>query len=339
VDAGSSPPEEPDAPGDTRAGRSSFIAVLKRAFANFRAHEMTDKAGTLTYFAMMSLFPALLLGVTLLGLFGQQALISDASDYLLRNGADPDTAAVVRNALQKVIDSSGGALGFALVVSIALAINGASGAFGAAGRALNTVYGVEEDRGFVRRKLVDVGTTLVVIVLFAIVLVAIFLGGQIADDVLGRIGLGSTAAAVWSVARWPAALVAAMIGYGLVYAVSPNIFPRRFRWLTPGAALGVALWIVLSLAFAIYIRNFSAYGAAYGAFGAAIVLLLWLYVSANAFLFGAEVNAELERAERAAGASPPAPSPPPGAPETAPQGEADGGAAAIGRDVGRPPGR
>ena len=223
--AGSSPPDAPDAPGDTGAGRSSLIAVLKRAAANFRAHEMTDRAGTLTYFAMMSLFPALLLGVTLLGLFGQQALISNASDYLLRNGADPSTAAVVRTALQKVIDSSGGALGFALFVSIALAVNGASGAFGAAGRALNTVYGVEEDRGFVRRKLVDVGATLVVIVLFAIVLVAIFLGGEIADDVLGRIGLGSTAAAAWSVARWPAALVAAMIGYGLVYAVAPPSEP------------------------------------------------------------------------------------------------------------------
>lgn len=293
--AGSSAADGPDAPGDSGAGRPSFIAVLKRAFANFRAHEMTDKAGTLTYFAMMSLFPALLLGVTLLGLFGQQSLISDASDYLLRNGADPDTAAVVRNALAKVIASSGGALGFALVVSVVLAVNGASGAFAASGRALNTVYGVQEDRGLVRRKLVDVGCTLVVIVLFAIVLVAIFLGGQIADDLLGRIGLGSTAAAVWSVARWPAALIAAMTGYGLVYAVAPNVFPRRFRWLTPGAALGVLLWIVLSIAFAVYIRNFSSYGAAYGVFGAAIVLLLWLYVSANAFLFGAEVNAELQR--------------------------------------------
>jgi membrane protein len=335
VAAGSSPPETLDAPGDTVAGRAPLTAVLKRAFANFRAHEMTDSAGTLTYFAMMSLFPALLLGVTLLGLFGQQGLISDASDYLLRNGADPDTAAVVSDALQKVINSSGGALGFALVLSVALAVNGASGAFAASGRALNTVYGVEEDRGFVRRKLVDIACTLVVIVLFAIVLVAIFLGGQIADDLFGRIGLGSTAATVWSVARWPAAVVAAMVGYGLVYAVAPNVVPRHFRWLTPGAALGVVLWLVLSVAFAVYIRNFATYGAAYGVFGAAIVLLLWLYVSANAFLFGAEVNAELERQARATSAAPPAPSPPPGTEA----GTDDGGAPHGTGDVSRPPGR
>ena len=142
--AASSTPDSSDAPGDEDAGRTSYVAVLKRAFANFRAHEMTDAAGTLTYFAMMSLFPALLLGVTVLGLFGQQGLISQASDYLLKNGADPQTAAVVRQALQKVIDSSGGALGFALILSVILAINGASGAFAASGRALNVIYGVQE---------------------------------------------------------------------------------------------------------------------------------------------------------------------------------------------------
>jgi membrane protein len=311
VAAGSSGTDVPDAPGVDDAGRAPFSAVLKRAFANFRAQEMTDHAGTLTYFAMMSLFPALLLGVTLLGLFGQQSLVTDASNYLLKNGADPQTAAVVGSALQRVIDSSGGALGFTLFISIALALNGASGAFAAAGRALNAVYGVEETRGFVARKTTDLGFTLVVIVLFAIVLVAIFLGGKIADDLLGKIGLGSTAAAIWSIARWPVALFAATVGYALVYAFAPNVFPRHFRWISPGAILGVALWMVLSLAFAIYIRHFSTYGAVYGVFGAAIVLLLWLYLSANAFLFGAEVNAELERQERAVGSAPPPPSPPP----------------------------
>jgi membrane protein len=311
VAAASSRDDGQDAPGDVGAGRAALPTVLKRAFANFRAHQMTDHAGTLTYFAMMSLFPALLLGVTLLGLFGQQSLVTQASDYLLENGADPQTAAVVRQALDKVISSSGGALGFALVLSVALAINGASGAFAAAGRALNVVYGVEEDRGFVRRKFTDVGVTLVVVVLFLVVLVALFLGGQIADDLLGKIGLGSTGKAVWSIARWPAALVAAMVGYALVYAFAPNIVPRRFRWITPGAAFGVVLWIVLSIGFAIYVKNFSTYGAAYGVFGAAIILLLWLYLSGNAFLFGAEVNAELERAERGGRSAPPPPSPPP----------------------------
>jgi membrane protein len=302
-----------DAPGGAEAGRAGLFVVLKRAFANFRAHEMTDHAGTLTYFAMMSLFPALLLGVTLLGLFGQQGLVTNATNYLLDHGADADTASVVRKALDNIINSSSGALGLSLIISIALALNGASGAFAASGRALNTVYGVEEDRGFVRRKLTDLATAIVVIVLLVVVLAAVFLGGGIADELFGKVGLGDTARNLWAIARWPAALLVAMVAYALVYAVAPNVVPRRFRWISAGAAIGVILWIVLSAAFGIYIQNFSSYGAAYGAFGAAIVLLLWLYLSANAFLFGGEVNAEMERHQRGAGSEPPAPSPPPSA--------------------------
>ena len=269
-----------------------------RAVKSYLAHHMTDRAAALTYYAMMSLFPALLVGVTLLGLIGQEGLVQDATNYLLNHGVDTDTANVVRRVLQNMLNASGGALGVTLIVSIVLALNGASGAFGAAGRALNVVYGAEENRGLVRRKFTDLGATLVVIVLFAVVLAAIFLGGQIADDLFGKIGLGSTAATIWSYARWPVALVAATAAYGIVYGLAPDTEPRRIRWITPGAVVGVALWIVLSVAFSLYIRNFSRYGAVYGAFGAAIVLLLWLYLSANAFLFGAELNAELERAAR-----------------------------------------
>ena len=266
-----------------------------RAGKSFLAHQMTDRAATLTYYAMMSLFPGLLVGVTLLGLFGQQGLVTDATNYLTDHGLDGDTAKVVSKVLRNMVNESGGALGVTLVVSLLLGLNGASGAFGAAGRALNVVYDVEESRGMLRRKVTDIATAIVVIVLFVVVLAAIFLGGQIADDLFGKIGLGSSAATIWSYARWPVALAAATVAYGLVYGIAPNIVPRHIRWITPGAAVGVGLWIALSLAFSIYVRNFSSYGAVYGAFAAAIILLLWLYLSANAFLFGAELNAELER--------------------------------------------
>jgi membrane protein len=277
-----------------------------RAGKAFLAHQMTDRAATLTYYAMMSLFPGLLVGVTLLGLFGQQGLVTDATNYLTDHGLDDETAAVVTKVLRNMVNASGGALGVTLVVSLLLGLNGASGAFAASGRALNLVYGVEESRGMLRRKLNDVGTTLAVIVLFAVVLASIFLGGQIADDLFGKIGLGSTAATIWSFVRWPVALVAATAAYGLVYGLAPDIEPRRIRWITPGAVVGVGLWIVLSIGFSIYVRNFSSYGAVYGAFAAAIVLLLWLYLSANAFLFGAELNAELERAGAPGGYGSPA---------------------------------
>jgi membrane protein len=280
---------------------SRVVGIAVAAFKRYREQQMTDRAAALTYFAMMSLFPSLLVGVSLLGLFGQQGLVQDASNYLLEHGADETTADVVRKTLQNMINASSGALGATLLVSIALALNGASGAFGAAGRALDVAYGVTEGRGFVRRKLTDLGAALAVIVLFAVVIVAIFLGGQIADDLFGKIGLGETAATVWSYARWPVALIAATVAYGLVYRLAPDVRPPTVRWISVGAIVGIALWLLLSFGFSIYLRNFATYGAAYGAFGAAIVLLLWLYLSANAFLFGAAVNAERQRAQAARG--------------------------------------
>jgi membrane protein len=289
--AASSPASEP-APRHAAGG---FFGAAKRAFTRFREQTMTDHAAALTYYAMMSLFPTLLVGATLLGLFGQESLVTDAGNYVARHGADENTAAVVRSLLRRLINSSGGALGITLIISLALALNGASGAFAAAGRALNVVFEVGEEEGFVAKKLRHVGATLAVIVLFLIVLIAVFLGGKITDDLFGKIGLGGSARTVWGIVRWPLALVAATVGYAMVYGLAPDFEKPRVRWFSPGAAIAVGLWIVLSIAFSIYVRNFSTYGAAYGALGAAIVLLLWLYLSANAMLFGAELNAELNR--------------------------------------------
>jgi len=279
--------------------RTAPLKLAWRAFQSYRAHGMTDHAAALTYFAMLSLFPALLVGVSLLGLLGQASLATDAASYVADSGADPATAEVIKNSLQKLFATSGSGVGITLGASLLLGLNGASGAFGAAGRALNTIHAVEEERGFVRHKLSDVGATLVVIVFFAIVLVALFLGGGIADDLFGTVGLGSTAAAVWSIARWPVALLAALVGFAIVYAFAPDVRPRRLRWITPGAIVAVVIWIVASIGFAFYVKGFSSYGAAYGAFGAAIILLLWLYISANAFLFGAELNEAIERGDTA----------------------------------------
>ncbi|WP_196189383.1 YihY/virulence factor BrkB family protein [Conexibacter sp. W3-3-2] len=281
--------------------------VLVRTVRSYLDHNMTDHAASLTYFAMMSLFPSLLAGIAVLSLVGEVGLAQDAADYLIDRGADASTAEVVRSTLARMIETSGGAAGFALLLSFGLALNGASGAFGAAGRALNVVWAANEDRGFVRRKAQDIAMALVVILLFAIVVIAMFLGGGVADDLLGTIGLGETGAAIWSIARFPLAIAAAMVGYSIIYAYAPAVEQRRWRWITVGSAAGVTIWIVASAAFAVYIRNFSSYGAAYGAFGAAIVLLLWLYVSANAFLLGAELNATIERSRAAGRGGPPPP--------------------------------
>jgi membrane protein len=292
-------------------GRASYAGAAKRAFSQFRRHEMTDVAAALTYYAMMSLFPAIVLATSLFSLIGDQQTVSNAVDYFARQGADPSTQEAIRKVMDKIVSASGGAVSVALVVSVLIALNSASGAFGAAGRALNRVYGVEEDRGFVGRKLNDLGITLAIVVLLLVVVAALFLGGGFAEDLLGSIGLGSTASTVWSIVRWPVALSAMLVAYALIYTYAPDTESLQMRWITPGAVTGVVIWIVASIGFGIYIRHFSTYGAAYGAAGAVIVLLLWLWLSSCAFLFGAELNAELERAERAGRGGPPALSPSP----------------------------
>ena len=288
-----------------------MVSTLKRAVAMFRRHDMTDWGASMTYFLVMSLFPGLLVTVSLLGLFGQQSLVTSSVEYLADAGAPRETIDAVEASLQTLIESSGAKAGFGLVFGLLLAINGASGAFGAAGRALNRVHGVEEDRGFVRRKAADVMWTALVILLAVVALGSVFLGGQVAEDLFGVIGLGSTASAVWTYARWLVALAAMMLVFAVIYAFAPDVEVRRFRWISPGATLGVLIWIVASALFFVYVSNFSDYGATYGAFAGAVILLLWLYITSLAFLLGGELNGELEREQLAGRAGPPPPSLPP----------------------------
>jgi membrane protein len=304
------PPDEEQRPLREGARRLASSAV-GQAFVRFDKDGMTHHAAALAYYAMLSLLPGLLLGVSLLGVIGDASLASRAATYVAEHGADSTTARAVRHVLDSVVtNASSGTASVTLVVSLAIALNGASGAFSAAGRALNVVHMVAEDRSFVHRKIADLTATASVIVLFAIALVAVFLGGGIADDLFGTIGLGDTAASIWSIARWPVALLAMLAAYDIVYAYSPDVEERQFRIVTPGALAGVGFWITASIGFGVYVRHFPNYGAAYGTAGLAILLLLWLWLSANALLYGAELNTELERRRRAP-TGPPFPLPPP----------------------------
>jgi membrane protein len=281
-----------------QAGSPLELADFKRAFARFRRDEITDNAAALTYYSLLSLFPALLFCTALLGVFGQQGLINDAASYLRDAGAPPDTVDAVTGALKSAQAQRGTAIA-ALIIGLATALYGASGAFGAAGRALNKIFRVQEGRGFVKHKLFDLGWTLAVMALALVTFVLIFLGGGLASDVLDKIGLGETAATVWLFLRWPAALCVTMLIYAIVYYASPNVEVRHFRWITPGAVFGVVLWIVASALFFVYVSNFSSYSATYGAFAGAVILLVWLWVTNLALLFGAELNAvvDLRRAK------------------------------------------
>lgn len=271
-----------------------MVAKLKRAFEKFQGDEMIDRAAALTYYMMMSLFPALLVGVSLLGLLGDRSLVTKTVDYAGDNGAPAEVTDALEALLTTTVEGAGGAVSFALLFGIAIALYGASGAFGAAGRALNDVYDVEESRSFVEHKLADIGFTMLVILLAIVALVSVFLGGGVANDLFGTIGLGDTAAAIWRVARWGVAVGAILALYALVFAFAPAVAARRRRIISPGGLVAVAIWMLASAAFFFYVANFARYGATYGAFAGAVILLLWLYLSSIAFLFGAELNSVVD---------------------------------------------
>jgi membrane protein len=254
---------------------------------------MSQRAAALTYYALMSLFPALLIGVAVLGVFGQAALVSDAADYLKDAGAPPETVDAITSALESAQSQRGTAVG-ALVIGLLTALWGASSAFGSVGSALNQVWRVEEGRGFVSHKLQNLGWTVLLIALTLITCVLLFLGGGLAGDVLGLIGLGDTAVDVWGVVRWPAALLAAMLIYAVVYYAAPNVEIRHWHYITPGAVFGVTTWIVASGAFFFYVSKFSSYSATYGAFATVVILLIWLYLTSAVLLLGAELNAVVD---------------------------------------------
>jgi membrane protein len=269
------------------------VGDFKAAFKRFQKDEVTDSAAALTYYSLLSLFPALLFAVAVLGVFGQQGLINQAADFLRDAGAPSETINAVTSALESGQKSRGTAW-TALALGLATSLYGASGAFGAAGRALNRIWRVDEGRSFVKNKLHDLLWTAIVLALVLLVFVLVFLGGALSDFVFDQIGVSNTFASVWLYARWPAALAGVVLIYAIVYYAAPNVEIRRFQWITPGALFGVFTWLLASVVFFIYVSNFSSYSATYGAFAGAVILLVWLWLTNVVLLFGAELNTVID---------------------------------------------
>lgn len=268
--------------------------ILRRTFTAFYDDQMTHHAAAMTYYGLMSLFPALLLGLSLLGLLGQFPGTYDAILSHLREVVPQTILGTLDAALRGALRSKGTAA-TALLVGLATALYGTTGSLEAARRALNRVFEVENGRSFLRRKATDVASSLLLMALVLATLILMFVGGQLAEGVFSFLGLGSTAAWVWDFARWPAALAVAMLVFSFVYYTTPDVEQRAFKWITPGAAAGVTLWLIASAGFSFYLSNFADVSAVYGSFAAAIVLVFWLWLTNVALLFGAELNAEIER--------------------------------------------
>jgi membrane protein len=269
-------------------------AILWRTLKSFYDDQMTHHAAALTYYALMSLFPALLLGLSLLGLLGQYPETYDAILGYLREVAPRSVLVPLDSSLRGALQHKGTAA-TTLVISVVVALYGTTGALEATRRALNVVFEADGRRSFLRRKATDIASTFVLMVLIVVSLVMVFVGGRFAEDLLGFVGIGPDVADVWDIVRWPGAVAVAMLVFAFIYYVTPDVQHRSFRWVTPGAVVGVLLWLAVSYGFARYVASVADVGAIYGTFAGAIVLVAWLWLTNVALLFGAELNAEIER--------------------------------------------
>jgi membrane protein len=281
------------------------VRVIKRTLLAFYDDQMTHHAAALTYYVLMSLFPAALLAISLLGLLGQYPETYNAIVDYLEGVAPASVVDPLDRSLRRALESKGRAT-TALVVSVVLTLYGTTGALEAARRAFNVVFELEgRGRSFLHRKALDIASTFVLLALVLVCLVLVFVGGRFAEDLMGFVGLGDTAAEVWQVARWPGAFLAATLAFAYTYYVTPDVSQRAFHWLTPGAAVGVALWLLASFGFSAYVSSVDDVGAIYGTFAGAILLVAWLWITNVALLFGAELNAEIEREKQMAEGVPP----------------------------------
>lgn len=263
--------------------------IAKRSVLAFYEDQGTHHAAALTYYALMSLFPTLLLAVSLLGILGEYPDTYNAIVDHLRGVVPATTLAPLDDAVRAALKDKGTAT-VSLAIAAVTALYGATGYLEAARRALNVVFESRFSRSFVRRKLTDIASTFVLLALVITTLLLMFAGGGVADE-----ALGGGAASVWRLARWPGAFLSALLAFSLIYYVTPDVRHRAFRWITPGAVVGVGVWLAASAAFSTYLANFKSFNVTYGSFAAAIILLVWLWLTNVALFFGGEVNAEIER--------------------------------------------
>jgi membrane protein len=282
-------PEGPPHPRD-----ASILQTLKRTVTEFKEDNLTDAAAALTYFSVLSIFPALIALVSIVGVVGDPQTITQTLTDIVSSFGPESAIDTFKGPIEDVTRNQGTA-GVTLIIGLVSALWTASGYVGAFIRASNNIYEVEEGRSFFKLRPLQMLVTLVLILLLAAVLVSIVLTGPIAKEVGSAIGFGDTAVTIWNIAKWPVLLAIVLFMIALLYYSAPNVKLRGFKWVTPGSVLAIVIWLLASVGFAIYVANFGSYNKIYGTLAGVIIFLVWLWITNVSILLGAELNSELER--------------------------------------------
>ncbi len=292
-----------DAPTETRGTdyvpkgvplKTGLWPTLKRTVQEFQEDNLTDWAATLTYYGLLALFPALIVLVSIVGLLGDpKSTTHTLTDIVTKVG--PDSAASTFEGPIRQVTESRSTAGFALLISTLVALWSASGYLGAFIRASNVIYETREGRPFWKLRPLQILMTLVVVLLLALMAIGVVLTGPIVSDVAEPVGVSDTAVSIWNYAKWVVIAVLFVLMLGLIYYGSPNVRQRGFKWITPGGVVALVVWLLASAAFGIYVSQFGSYNKVYGSLAGVVVILIWMWITNLAILFGHELNAERER--------------------------------------------
>ncbi len=288
---------KPDSPSDVTTPSWKYTA--RKTLREFLDDECTDLAAALTYYAVLAAFPAIIAVLSLLGLVGQSQQVVDESLSILESVVGSSVADTLGPVVEGLAEGSGA--GLALVLGLALALWSASGFVTAFGRAMNRVYEIREGRPVWKLRPVMLAITLVVVVLAVVAALILVLSGPVAQAIGESVGLGSTALTVWSIAKWPVLLAVVVVMVATLYYFTPNVRQPTFRWISIGAVFAIVVWALASVGFGFYVANFSNYSATYGSLAGVVIFLLWVWITNLALLFGAELDAELERSRQLQG--------------------------------------
>jgi membrane protein len=281
-----------DAPGSpTDLPRSSMVAVLKRTRHEFKNDNLTDLAAALTYYAILSVVPGLIVLVSVLGLAGRSTTQQVVDQ--VKTITPGSSAKVVQTLITQAQSHRGGA-GAAAIAGVVVALWSASGYVAAFMRASNRVYAIGEGRPVWKTAPVRLGVTIVAVVFLVAMAVIVVVTGPVAKAVGDTIGAGSTAVLIWDIVKWPILLLLISVLLAILFWASPNAKQAGIKWVSPGGIAATILWLVLSALFALYVTDFSSYDRTYGSLAGIVVFLIWLWLSNLALLLGAEINAELE---------------------------------------------
>jgi membrane protein len=281
------------APQGTDAG-SGWWPTIKRTAKEFQEDNLSDWAASLTYYGLLSLFPALIAMVSLIGIFGDPKSTTESLTKIISEIGPASAAETFEGPIRSITESSGTA-GIALILGLLASLWSASGYTGAFMRASNVIYETPEGRPFWKLRPLQLLVTLGMIVLLTLLAVSLVFTGPVVEAVAGPLGISSAAVDIWDIAKWPVMALVFLLMIAVLYYASPNVKLRGFRWVTLGSLVALVVWIVASALFAFYLSNFSSYNKTYGTLGGLIALLVWFWISNLAILFGHQLNSERER--------------------------------------------